>query len=265
MTSAEPTTPREPPRLLLPEPRRRPAGFWISLALHVAIVALLWLRRDALVATPLPGDPRFGAAGGGGGGGGGGGARVTTYIIALPPVSPPPAVPTTVPPVVIPPKQDVPVARPTPVPTPVAADTHVVAITSSDTGAGANAGAGTGAGSGGGTGGGQGGGNGTGTGVGSGAGSGGEGGTIRPAELRGLIPPLGFRPPKELRGQSIKVLFSVAADGHVVRFDTEPPITDQDYYKKFSETMLGFRFRPARTMTGEAVASVSSIEFTLPN
>lgn len=263
MIAPEPNIRREPPRLLLPMPRRRAAGFWVSVAVHAAIVAVLWLKRDALIATPVAGDPEFGRESGGGGGGGGGG-QVTTYIIALPPVSPPAAVPTTVPPVITPPKVDVVPVQPAPVPPPVAvADTHALATAANPDGAGASAGAGTGAGSG--SGGGEGGGIGTGTGAGSGGGSGGQGGGIRPPTLRGLIPPLGDRPPKELRGKTVKVLFSIAADGHVIRFETDPEISDAKYAKGFSEKMMGFRFTPARTMSGEAVASVMSIEFTLSN
>ncbi len=264
MTAPEPNIQREPPRLLLPMPRRRAAGLWVSVAVHAAILAVLWLKRDALIATPVAGDPRFGSASGGGGGGGGG--QVTTYIIALPPVPPPDAVPTTVPPVITPPKVDVVPVQPAPVPPPVAvADTHAVATAANPAAGGVSPGAGTGAGSAGGSGGGEGGGTGTGNGTGSGPGSGGQGGGIRPPTLRGLIPPLGDRPPKELRGKTVKVLFSIAADGHVIRFETDPGISDAKYAKGFSEKMMGFRFTPARTMSGEAVASVMSIEFTLSN
>jgi len=260
MTSVEAATTRpELPHLSMPRQRTRSTGFWVSLAVHAALIALLWSRRDLLVPTPRPGDPRFGDLGGGGGGGGGG-ERVT-YIIALPPVSPPAAaVPTPVPPVVTPPKAAVPVLSPQPAAT--AVDT-LARAPSDTTGQGTSAGAGSTPGSGGGTGGGSNGGQGSGTGTGNGPGSGGEGGSIRPPDPRGLSFPFGT-PPKELRGKELKVTFAVTADGRVERFETDPVITDRGYYQKFSEAALGYRFRPARRPDGQAVAAVLVMYFTLP-
>lgn len=261
MTSAEAATTRpELPHLSMPRQRTRSTGFWVSLAVHAALVALLWTRRDLLVPTPRPGDPRFGNLGGGGGGGGGG-ERVA-YIIALPPAPPPVAVaPAVVPPVVTPPKADVPVVTPAPVT--VTPDTVATRTVSSTPGAGASAGAGNTPGSGGGSGGGQGTGVGPGNGPGSGNGAGGEGGGIRPPELRGLAIPFST-PPKELRGREVKVTFAVTADGRVDRFETDPVITNRGYYQKFAEAALGYRFRPARGPDGQPVAAVLVMYFTLP-
>ncbi len=252
----------EPPRLLLPRAQRRVAGFWVSLGLHALLLALLWTRRDLLLATPEPGDPRFGSAGGGGGGGGGGGNR-TTYIIALPPSPPPPAIPALpVPPVTIPPSVQKPAV--TTASTPAVTDsTPAVPAVSATPGAGTSPGQGEGAGANGGSGGGTGGGAGSGSGVGSGPGSGGQGGSIRPPELRGLSIPFST-PPRELRGRTVKVMFAIAADGKVERFDTDPVITDRGYYKKFSDVVMGFRFKPARGPDGQPVPVVFPMEFTLP-
>ena len=261
MTSAEAaTTKPDLPHLSLPRHRARSTGFWVSLAVHAALLALVWTRRDLLIPTPRPGDPRFGPLGGGGGGGGGG--DEATYIIALPPVSPPtPAVTTPVPPpVVTPPKAETPV--PQPVPAAVVKDTVPTTQTASATpGAGAGGDKGAGPGTGGGSGGGQGGG--VGPGVGPGTGSGGEGGSIRPPELRGLAIPFST-PPRELRGKTVKVTFAITTDGRVERFETDPVITDRGYYQKFAEIVLGFRFRPARGPDGQPVAVVFPMEFTLP-
>lgn len=258
--TAHGVTPRPGPRLALPLERRRTAGFWASLAFHGVLLALLWTRRDLFVSTPQPGDPRFGSAGGGGGGGGGG--QQTTYIIALPPSPPPAAVPTMpAAPVITPPMVQTPVA--VPAATPVVTDTIPATRTASVApGAGANPGQGAGAGANGGTGGGQGGGVGPGSGIGNGAGSGGEGGSVRPPEVRGMIPPIG-RAPKELRGKTVKVIFFITADGRVERIETQPVIADRDFYKKFSEIMLQFRFKPARAPNGDPVAAVYPIEFML--
>ena len=264
MTSAEAATTRpDLPHLLLPHHRARSTGFWVSLAVHAALLALVWTRHDLLIPTPRPGDPRFGNLGGGGGGGGGGGQEAT-YIIALPPVPPPtPAATTPVPlPVVTPPKAETPV--PQPVLPPVAQDTVPAAqIASATPGAGAGGAKGTGPGTGGGSGGGSGGGQGGGVGPGAGPGTGGEGGNIRPPELRGLAIPFST-PPRELRGKTVKVTFAITTDGRVERFETDPVITDRGYYRKFSEIVLGFRFRPARGPDGQPVAVVFPMEFTLP-
>ena len=76
--------------------------------------------------------------------------------------------------------------------------------------------------------------------------------------------PAASTPPRELRGKTIKVTFAITTDGRVERFDTDPVITNRGYYQKFSEVVLGFRFRPARGPDGQPVAVVFPMEFTLP-
>ena len=85
--------------------------------------------------------------------------------------------------------------------------------------------------------------------------------TIRPPELRGLALPFG-KPPKELRGKTITVLFSITTDGRVDHFETQPEITDRGFYKKFSEVVMGYRFKPARGPDGQPVAVVFPISST---
>ncbi len=74
---------------------------------------------------------------------------------------------------------------------------------------------------------------------------GGEGGTVRPPELRDLAFPFD-NPPKELRGASLNVTFWVRNDGRVDRYEVVPAIADRDYARKFDEVIRAFRFTPAR-------------------
>lgn len=124
---------------------------------------------------------------------------------------------------------------------------------------------GVGPGSGGGSGGGAGGGVGPGVGAGSGPGSGGggAGGTGRaPVWTYGTF--FFEKPPKALRGVTLRVTFHVRADGRVDRVETDPEIRDGDFAKKFVERAETYRFRPARDAAGLAVPGVYTINFTLP-
>ena len=239
-----------PPSLALTSPERvtRPGGVVFSLILHTVIIAaILWPATHFLTIND-PGNP-FLPPGGGGGGGGGGGKSVA--YISLPAFTPPPpaAEVVEVPPVETP-EVPVVVADPVPVLDTVRADTQVVAMTNSTT-------PGTGTGSTG-TGSGQGPGTGSGTGPGSGPGNGpGSGGGIslaRPPQAKQLImvPPEGK--PRELRDQTVLAMFSIDATGKVEQVVFTPDIQNRDYAKKVRETLLAFRFTPARSATGEAIA-----------
>jgi hypothetical protein len=225
----------------------------------------LWRR------LPAPGAPSLLALEGGGGGGGGGGPEVR--YITLPPLPRPAAAPVMPRPPVPepPPPKPEPVVAPTvtpPPPTPVPPDTQPAAagaVASAETAPAAGPGTGPGAdgGAGGGTGGGLGGNTGGGAGNGPGAGAGGEGGTIRPPELRDLAFPFDT-PPKKLRGASLDVTFWVQVDGRVGRYQVNPAIDDEDYARKFDEVIRSFRFTPARAPDGTRVAGTTTVTFTLP-
>lgn len=260
---------REPglsPNLSLPPSRRRYLGLALSVVLHSALLAVIVLQGERLRRrTPSPGAPSLFLFQGGGGGGGG---NRVAYII-LPPspaaATPPPmpVTPPETPPEVVPPPVEETVAPEAVVPEP--ADT-LPAVASADTTVTAPAG-GTGPGIGGGTGGGTGGGAGPGSGIGAGEGrgpgAGGEGGVVRPPELRDLAFPF-ETPPKELRGASLDVVFWVRVDGRVERYEVQPVITDRDYARKFDEVIRAFRFSPARAPDGSRIAGTTRVTFTLP-
>ena len=238
-------TPAPPPEFRLPRQRRRGwSGALLSLAIHAAIVVIaLWPARRLLES----GGRGFGPGPEGGGGGGG---RQMTGMVALEPYAPapqpaepepepePPAVTVTLPtPEVIPMDN---LAR---IDIPVGAATNV---------AGAGAGAGPGAGPG--TGGGQGAGTGTGVGPGTGPGSGGDGSYILRAQPRGVI-----LPPECAKGARFEVRFWVAADGRVTEIDVQPQPREGSCRREFEVRMRGYRFEPARTREGVAVASIYPI------
>jgi hypothetical protein len=258
----QPASTRPMPALTLPQPRRSAWGLAASLALHAAVLLLI-------VGGVLGGAERLRVAGGSGpgaaGGGGGGGGRVS--YIELPPVGAqaPAAAPVAeTPPVVTPPVEEAPVATPVPPPEPtdIAAAAAPRADTAATSGTGSGTGSGTDSGSGGGSGGGTGGGTGPGEGLGVGPGTGGDSTDIAPPQLRNWVPPM-ERPPKELRGRTIRVTFWVSADGRVDKFETDPRIEDRDYFEKFSEIVMKTRFRPARTRAGVPVAVVFPMDFIL--
>ena len=249
-------------RFIMPKGRREPvAGLILSLALHGAIVGLLWygLANDILTGR----NPGAGLDGGGGGGGGGGRVHLITLppppprsdvvIVEVPrPVPPPPVEVSSIPPI------DIAV-----VDTPVVAQNDsitVAAVGQGDT-PGAS-GAGQGPGSGGGSGGGQGGGVGSGIGSGTGPGTGGDGSLARNPEPRQLLLPPEVKD-KKLRGQTYAVTFWVRADGRVDRIRVIPELPDREYAEKFRERMEGYLFRPARSPRGEPVPGTIKISVSL--
>ena len=248
--------------------RRRYTWWAASLAFHGALLAFVVLQGDRLWRRTLaPGEPNlFLMPGGGGGGGGNRVAYITLPSNPRPAPEPPtPVTPPVTPPEVVPPPVPEPEAPQASPPKPV--DT-LPAVATADpappSGAGAEgSGPGDEGGSGNGVGGGAGPGIGPGSGDGSGPGTGGEGGVIRPPELRDLAFPF-ENPPKELRGASLDVTFWVRVDGRVERYEVEPEISDRDYARKFDEVIRAFRFTPARAPDGTRIAGTTRVTFTLP-
>ncbi len=248
-------------RFIMPKGRREPvAGLILSAAAHGAIIGILWygLTNDILTGR----NPGMGDGGGGGGGGGGrvhlitlppSPPRTEAVIVEVPrPVPPPPVEVSTIPPI------DVAVVD-TPVVVPD--DSITVAAVGQGDAPGAP-GAGQGPGSGGGSGGGQGGGVGSGIGSGAGPGTGGDGSLARNPEPRQLLLPPEVKD-KKLRGQTYAVTFWVRADGRVDRIRVIPELQDREYAEKFRERMEGYRFRPARSPTGEPVPGTIKISVSL--
>ncbi len=265
-----------PPKLSLPSSRRHYLGLAASLAFHAALLALVVVQGDRLWRrTPAPGAPAlFLIPGGGGGGGGNRVAYITLPSSPRPAPEPPaPRPPATEPPVPSPvstPPVEPPEELPPPVdetevvpPTPMDTTPHLATGDSAPPSPAAGTGPGFDGGSGGGVGGGTGPGIGSGAGDGSGPGSGGEGGVVRPPELRDLAFPF-ETPPKELRGASLDVTFWVRVDGRVERYEVSPTITDRDYARKFDEVIRAFRFSPARAPDGTRIAGTTRVTFTLP-
>jgi outer membrane biosynthesis protein TonB len=261
--------PSLPPNLSFPSSRRRYFGLAVSLVLHGALLAVIVFHGDRLWRRTLePGAPSlFFIWGGGGGGGGNRVAYITLPSSPRPAPQPPTPVtpPQTPPEAVPPPVEEVQVPQPVPSPAPQPVDT-LPAVAQADSGPATSA-SGTGPGTGGATGGGAGGGTGPGIGPGAGdgrgPGAGGEGGVIRPPELRDLAFPF-ETPPKELRGASLDVIFWVRVDGQVERYEVQPAITDRDYARKFDEVIRAFRFTPARAPDGSRMAGTTRVTFTLP-
>jgi hypothetical protein len=258
--------PRQPPKLSLPSSRRRYAWWAASLVLHGAVLAVVVFQGDRLWRRTLaPGAPSLFLLPGGGGGGGGNRVAYITLPSRPAPEPPAPVTPPETPPEVVPPpvtEPEVPqVAPPEPVDTLPSVATADTAPASGATAEGTGPGAGGGTGDG--VGGGAGRGIGPGSGEGSGPGAGGEGGVIRPPELRDLAFPF-ETPPKELRGASLDVTFWVRVDGGVERYEVEPEISDRDYARKFDEVIRAFRFSPARAPDGTRIAGTTRVTFTLP-
>ncbi len=220
--------------------------------IHLVLILLLMeATRDGLWWQPpaLLGDPSNPA-------GGGGGARQVTMI------SLPDAAKAVIPRAKVPSPSEVPVVVPEriipPVPAP-ATDTVAKPTDAAVTG-----------GAGGGSGGGSGTGSGPGTGPGTGPGSGAAGPTVlvdsarvagRPPEPRQLIlPPFDY--PKSMRGRTVAVTFFVLVDGRVDRVVFSEEIADRGYAKKLEDTMRAYRFRPARSPTGNPVPGVTTISIS---
>ncbi len=244
------TRPPVPLSLKLTRRRSGPLGLIASVLVHVVVIGLLvypFIRAELQTTAGTPG-----LLGTGGSAGGGGGGRRVAYI-SLPAYVPPAPTPAQPDPVV-PPPEPVPV-KPAPPPTPVpdtvaTADTQAVTLASAgDSGQGNGTGSGTGGGSGGGSGGGIGPGNGPGSGEGTG------GGTGRATAPRGkqlIVPPM-EKVPKSLRGSTVQVVFHITAQGDVARVDVRPRIEDGDYARRFEEAMLGYKFWPALSPSGDAI------------
>jgi len=73
------------------------------------------------------------------------------------------------------------------------------------------------------------------------------------------------KPPKELKGRTVRIAFYVLADGRVSRVEFDPEIQDKDYARKMREHYESFRFRPARNADGVAVPGVATMTYTLPS
>ncbi len=126
-------------------------------------------------------------------------------------------------------------------------------------GAGAGIGGDRGAGTG--SGGGIGSGEGKGLGSGVGPGSGGDGVVFPPTVRYTFLPPLPR--PSSVQGQTYLVRFAVDPQGRVTDVEVEPRIPDRGYRKKFVDTMLRFRFKPAHLRDGTNVAGATALSFTL--
>lgn len=220
----------------------------LSFVVH-ALLILLAIRLTAAVALPerSPIGDAIQMVLGGGGGGGHQGAQ---FEHPPPPPEPTKPVPQPVPTVIPPPQpvqETVPPPSIQPAPLPAAPGD-----------------AGTGTGTGGGTGSGQGIGNGSGKGPGSGSGTGGgndsSAGPSRPDPKQLIIPPLDS--PKQLRGKTVQVTFTVGADGKVIDVAVAPPIGNRGYAKRFDEAMRDYQFHPARDAAGKAVQGMVTITVT---
>lgn len=250
--------PLPPPLARLPLRRPRKRFTWaVSLITHLVMILLLvqitkpgdWWEAERLEGEGLD---QFG-------GGGGSGRQVNMiHMTPVPPAAPevrrtapvPPPIPPA--PVIVPDQIPPPTQEPPPVDT-------VVAATSGSTATS-------------GTGGGTGGGSGTGSGPGSGSGTGpGNAGTgtpadsarplSRPPEPRQLIlPPFDY--PKTMRGRTIQVTFFVLADGKVDRVVFGDEIPDRGYARKLEDVLKSYRFRPARSAGGVAIAGNTTISIS---
>jgi hypothetical protein len=75
------------------------------------------------------------------------------------------------------------------------------------------------------------------------------------------MPPQENRP-RELRNQTVQAMFSIDSTGKVEQVVFTPDIQNREYAKKVRETLLAFRFTPARSATGEAIAVQYPIDIT---
>ncbi|HEX9727425.1 MAG TPA: hypothetical protein VGA37_02835 [Gemmatimonadales bacterium] len=231
-----------------------------SLLVHALILFVaIW---DWSGVPPLEESLAPGGEGPRGGGGGGGGPRIT--YVALPAYQPPPqARPTER-------SQQRPedIVIPTPTITEVKLEEPEFQIPretaplpgSEVLGQGAGTGGGTGAGTG--SGGGIGSGRGTGIGSGVGPGTGGDGGDVFSPAPRYTVMPPQPRPPS-VKGKSFALLFTVGADGRVIRVEIEPNIRDTDYRRRLIAQLYEWTFTPAVTIEGKPVAAPFRVDITL--
>lgn len=75
-----------------------------------------------------------------------------------------------------------------------------------------------------------------------------------------ILPPLDY--PRSMRGRTVAVTFWVRVDGRVERVELAPEIDDRGFAKKFVEVMRNYRFRPARSADGVAVAGTTTVSVT---
>ena len=68
--------------------------------------------------------------------------------------------------------------------------------------------------------------------------------------------------PRELRNQTVRAMFSIDTTGKVQQVFFTPDIQNRDYAEKLRETLLAYRFTPARSATGEAIAVQYPIDIT---
>ena len=246
------------PQARFPEPPRWSGrSYVVSVVLHIFLIgALIWGQTtipENIIDTGFPGLA--------GGGGGGGGPEIT-FVALAPPPSAPAAVPR---------ETSLRIEMPLPVPRVEEITQHVPRVTADlpknirpiqyarTIGAGAGTGGGRGAGTG--SGGGIGSGQGTGIGSGVGPGSGGDRVVFPPQVRYTYLPP---EPrPSSVRGLKVEIRFAVDPQGNVADVEVTPQIPDGGYRKKFIDTMLRFRFKPAHLSDGTTVAGTTILSYTL--
>jgi len=233
-----------------PRARRRYGGTVASFLAHLLLIALLLLTVDHDFATAVDRGATLSPHRGGGGGGGGG-----VQFVALP-EAPHPAAAAAKPVVKVAEPQLTPVVTKTPETIPPPVETKPADPVPSAGPPAATPGDG-GPGTGGGTGGGNGTGKGPGTGPGTGPGDG--GGTGKGSRLRNsLLVPFGDTP-KQLRGDTLRFLFTVGPDGHPLKVEILPEINDRGLREKLLQTLRDWRFLPSRDSNGVAVADTVTI------
>jgi hypothetical protein len=75
-----------------------------------------------------------------------------------------------------------------------------------------------------------------------------------------IVPP--DDPPKELRGQTIRVTFSITAEGRSENVTVDPVIRDKGFERKLRERMLAYLWKPARGPDGLPIPSSYTMSFT---
>lgn len=252
--SLPPLPPLPPPSARLPVQPARRSGGWLSLIIHLilALIVVVATRNDSWWDPPMTEGASLDPMGGGGSG-------RQVNMIALPEArrvqEPVPKVPPPPPPVPVP--VVTPVQIPPPVPQPpvdTLPKTTGGSVTTGDAGgAGGSTGTGVGPGSGSGTG--------PGTGGPSTAPPDSARTAARDPEARQLIL-IPFDYPPSLRGHTVQVTFFVLADGRVDRVLFSEDISDRGYAKRLETVMRAYRFRPARSATGQPVAGHTTVSVT---